>query len=79
MRLNRPISQILVLLYLAGTFGLRFAFEYQLSSNYWISLLTGFLCLLFFWAVIKSGWVNPGWFWFEKEFQQEKEDAEMLG
>lgn len=71
MRLNRPISQIIVVLYLAGTFSLRFIFESQLSGLYWVSLLTGGLCLLFLWAMIKNKFLNPGWFWFEEEFRKD--------
>ncbi|MEL6132326.1 MAG: hypothetical protein AAFR59_03065 [Bacteroidota bacterium] len=67
MRLGRTISQILVIAYLAGTFTLRFFVESQLSGLYWVSIVTGGLCLLFLYAVIKGGYLNPGWFWFEKE------------
>lgn len=74
MRLNRPISQLLVVLYLAGTFGLRFFFEAQLSGHYWVSLVTGGLCLLFLWALIKGKVLNPGWFWFEEEFRKEAQE-----
>lgn len=72
MRLNRPISQVIVVLYLAATFSLRFFFEAQLNGLYWVSLITGGLCLLFLWALIKGKVLNPGWFWFEEEFVNEK-------
>ena len=75
MRLNRPASQLIVVLYLAATFSLRFFFESQLSGHYWVSLLTGGLCLLFLWALIKGQILNPGWFWFEAEFKDEKKKA----
>ncbi len=67
MKLNRIPSQIIVLLYLAVTFGLRFTFESQLAGHYWVSLMTGALGLLLLYALVKSGFLNPGWFWFEKE------------
>ena len=75
MRLNRSLSQVLVVLYLVGTFSLRFFFEAQLNGFYWVSLMTGSLCLLLLWALIKGKILNPGWFWFEEEFKQEKKDA----
>jgi len=75
MKLNRPLSQVIVVLYLAATFSLRFFFESQLNGHYWVSLLTGGLCLLFLWALIKGQVLNPGWFWFEAEFKQEKNMA----
>jgi hypothetical protein len=75
MKLNRPLSQVIVVLYLAATFSLRFFFESQLAGHYWVSLLTGALCLLFLWALIKGQVLNPGWFWFEVEFKDEKKTA----
>ncbi|MEM9983824.1 MAG: hypothetical protein AAF804_01895 [Bacteroidota bacterium] len=71
MRLNRLLSQILVILYLAITFSFRFFFEAQLIGHYWVSLVTGGLCLLLLWALIKNQVLNPGWFWFEEEFKAE--------
>ena len=67
MHLNRPLSQLFVVLYLGGTFALRFVFESQLTGHYWVSLVTGGLCLLLLWALIKSRFLRPGWFWFEQE------------
>jgi hypothetical protein len=67
MRLNRFFSQLFVLLYLSATFALRFVYESQLMGHYWVSLMTGGLCLLLLWAMLKSGFLSPGWFWFEKQ------------
>jgi hypothetical protein len=65
LRLTPVLSRWFVVLYLAGTFALRFVAESQLTGHYWVSLLTGGLCLLFLWAMIRSGFLRPGWFWFE--------------
>jgi len=69
LRINRPISQLILVIYLAITFGFRFMYEFQLTSHYWLSILTGVICLSLPYALIKIGLLNPGWFWFEKEIK----------
>lgn len=71
-QLKRLPSQIILIIYIAVTFGFRFVYEAQMTSHYWLSLLTGLIFLSFPYALIKIGFLNPGWFWFEKEFKKEK-------
>lgn len=66
MRLNQFWSRLFVIVYLVATLMLRIAYESELGKYWWISLVTGFLALLFIWALGKSGTITTGWFWFEK-------------
>ena len=72
MKLNQFSSRIFIILYLAATLALRVMYESELGRYFWISFITGFLALLLIWALTKSGFLNPGWFWFEKETGQEE-------
>lgn len=65
-RLNRIWSRTFIVLYILATLGLRMAYESALGQYFWVSFLTGFLGLLLLWALIKSGFLNPEWFGFEK-------------
>ena len=65
MKLNKSLSRIFIVLYLLGTLALRVAYESELGAYFWVSFVTGFLALLFLWALMKSGFLNPGWFSFE--------------
>ncbi|GAB4417899.1 MAG: hypothetical protein OHK0039_28770 [Bacteroidia bacterium] len=67
MHLNPTWSRLFIILYLGLTFALRFVYESRLVGHYWVSLVTGGLALLFLWALIRSGFLRPGWFWFEKD------------
>ncbi|MCI4667841.1 MAG: hypothetical protein MRZ79_06745 [Bacteroidia bacterium] len=75
LKLNRPVSQLILIAYIAITFGFRFVYEVQLTSHYWLSLVTGVIFLSLPYALIKVGFLNPGWFWFEKEFKEESSEA----
>lgn len=69
LRLNKIISRIFVVLYLFSTFIWRFMFEAELLGSVFMSMVVGFLFLLFLWALIKVKILNPEWFWFEDVFQ----------
>jgi hypothetical protein len=64
--MNKVTSRIFVVLYIAATLIWRFLFEAQLIGSAFLSMVIGFLFLLFLWALIKSKFLNPQWFWFEK-------------
>jgi len=62
LRLGRTASDIVVAIYLFATLLIRFLLESQIQSQPIISLLIGGFCLLFLWALVKSKFLNPGWF-----------------
>lgn len=64
--MNRVTSRVFVVLYIVATLIWRFFFEAQLVGSAFLSMVIGFLFLLFLWALIKSNFLNPKWFWFEK-------------
>jgi predicted ferric reductase len=66
-RLPRIPSILFIIVYLMGTLFLRFVIEFQLQGAFLISLTLGAFCLLFLWAMIRSGFLNPGWFNWEKK------------
>jgi len=66
-RLGRIPSILLIVAYLGVTLYFRFEVEPQLHNNPLISMALGAFGLLFIWALIKSGFLNPGWFSWEKE------------
>jgi hypothetical protein len=66
-RLPRIPSILFIIVYLMGTLFLRFVIEFQLQGAFLISLALGAFCLLFLWAMIRSGFLNPGWFNWEKK------------
>lgn len=70
LQLNKTISRIFVVLYLAGTFTWRFMFEAQLLGSVLMSMVIGILFLIFLWALIKVKILNPEWFWFEDVFKE---------
>lgn len=65
LQLNRVTSRIFVIIYLASTLVWRFLFESQLIGSALLSIVIGAFFLLFLWALIKSKFLNPEWFWFE--------------
>ncbi|MDP5168701.1 MAG: hypothetical protein NWR72_00530 [Bacteroidia bacterium] len=67
MKLNQIWSRRIIIAYLVITLGIRIFYESELGSYFWISFFTGFLSLLFLWALVKSGYLNPNWFWFENQ------------
>lgn len=66
LQLNRITSRIFVVLYIFATLVWRFLFEAQLIGSAFLSMVIGALFLLFLWALIKSKFLNPEWFWFEE-------------
>ena len=66
LQLNRTTSRIFVVLYIFATLVWRFLFEAQLIGSAFLSIVIGALFLLFLWALIKSKFLNPEWFWFEE-------------
>ena len=66
LQLNRITSRIFVVLYIFATLVWRFLFEAQLIGSAFLSIVIGALFLLFLWALIKSKFLNPEWFWFEE-------------
>lgn len=66
LQLNRITSRIFVVLYIFATLVWRFLFEAQLIGSAFLSMIIGALFLLFLWALIKSKFLNPEWFWFEE-------------
>lgn len=64
--MNPILSRVFIILFLGATLFVRMWFESGLAGHYWVSLVTGGLCLLFLWALIKSGILRPGWFSWEK-------------
>ncbi|MEO0894974.1 MAG: hypothetical protein AAFY71_01045 [Bacteroidota bacterium] len=67
LRIGRKLSQLIVVIYLGITFGLRYMNESYMTSHYWMSIISGLIFLIILYAFIKTGILNPGWFWFEKE------------
>lgn len=65
LQLNRTTSRIFVILYLASTLVWRFLFEAQLIGSVFLSIVIGAFFLFFLWALIKSKFLTPEWFWFE--------------
>lgn len=61
-QLGKTTSDIIITIYILGTLFLRFLLEPQLQNFYLISILLGCFGLLFLWALIKSKYLNPGWF-----------------
>ena len=66
LQLNRITSRIFVVLYIFATLVWRFLFEAQLIGSAFLSIVIGALFLLFLWALIKSKFLSPEWFWFEE-------------
>lgn len=75
MRLGKTISRAIIVLYLAGTLLMRFILEPQLAGNMLVSIALGAFALLFLYAIIKSGILNPQWFTFEKDYKKGEPDA----
>jgi hypothetical protein len=70
MRLGKNISRAIIVLYLAATLLVRFILEPQLAGNMVISIALGAFALLFLYALVKSGILNPQWFTFEKDYKK---------
>jgi len=62
LKLGKTSSDIIVAIYIIGTLLLRFTVQPQLQNSYAISIALGAFGLLFLWALVKSGIINPGWF-----------------
>ena len=62
--LGPKTSDWFIVVYLTITLGLRFYLEPQLQSFYLISVGLGLFALLFLWALVKSGFLNPTYFGF---------------
>ena len=62
LQLGKTASDIVVAIYLSITLLVRFFLEPQLQNNWVISILIGLFGLLFLWALVKSKFLNPGWF-----------------
>lgn len=69
-QLNRSVSRVFVVIYLFATLIWRFLFEAQLIGNALVSVIIGAFFLIFLWALIKSKFLNPEWFWFEDVFKK---------
>ncbi len=65
--MKKALSRMFIVLFLCITLWVRMEFESGLRGHYWVSLVTGGLCLLFLWALIRSGVLKPGWFSWEKD------------
>jgi hypothetical protein len=65
-------SDIIVSLYIIATLGLRLYLEPQLNGHYLVSVALGLFGLLFLWAMVKSGLLNPSFFgmWPGEEKEQ---------
>jgi len=64
-RISRIPSILFIIAYLAVTLFLRLQVEPQLGGNPLISMAIGAFGILFIWALMKSGILNPGWFDWE--------------
>lgn len=53
------ISNIFVIVYIAGTMWIRFLIEPQLKGHYIISIAFGVFALVFLWALIKTKIIRP--------------------
>ncbi|MEM6261085.1 MAG: hypothetical protein AAGI38_01155 [Bacteroidota bacterium] len=67
IRLSKTPSRAIIITYILLTLGFRFYVEPQLNGVVWISVALGIFGLLFLWAMIRSGVLNPDWFSFEKK------------
>ncbi|MEM6965544.1 MAG: hypothetical protein AAF573_12305 [Bacteroidota bacterium] len=62
LQLGKKVSDVIVAIYLVFTLFVRFLLEPQLQGRYVLSILLGAFGLLFLWALVKSKFLNPGWF-----------------
>lgn len=62
LQLGKTTSDIIISIYILVTLFIRFMLEPQLQNHYFLSMLLGGFGLLFLWALIKSKYLNPGWF-----------------
>ncbi|MEM1119723.1 MAG: hypothetical protein AAGJ18_04705 [Bacteroidota bacterium] len=56
------LSDLFIVAYLGGTLLLRFYLEASLQGAYMVSILVGGFGLLFLWAMIKGGLLEPNYF-----------------
>ena len=68
IRFGTTFSRLFIILSIGVTLFLRFYLEPQLQGNMIISIGLGAFALIFLYALIKSGLLNPGWFRFEKDY-----------
>jgi hypothetical protein len=62
--LSPKASDWFIAAYLTLTLALRFYLEPQLQSCYMVSVGVGLFALLFLWALVKSGFLQPTFFGF---------------
>lgn len=62
LKLSEKWSNRVIAIYLLGTLYIRFLVEPKLEGHTLVSVAVGLLALLFLWAMIKSGFLNPS-FW----------------
>lgn len=60
--IGRKASDIIASLYIIGTLFLRLQLEHQLDGRYFLSIALGLFGLLFLWALVKIGLLNPSFF-----------------
>jgi hypothetical protein len=71
--LGPKASDWFIAAYLTLTLALRFYLEPQLQSFYVISVGLGLFALLFLWALVKSGFLQPTFFGFFSPRQEESQ------
>ena len=65
IRIGQLPSRVLIALYLLITLFVRFVIEPQLQGSMLVSVALGAFGMLFMYALIKTGILNPGWFAWE--------------
>lgn len=65
-QIGKNASRLLVWAYLLASLLLRMFIEPQLQGIWLLSLAFGVFGLLFLYALLRGGVLNPGWFSFEK-------------
>ena len=71
LRLGKKASDVFVVIYIATTLLGRFFIEPQLGGRVFISMALGGFALLFLWALVKSKFINPGWFGLMGDMKKE--------
>ena len=61
-KLGRKASDIVAAIYIITTLFARLYLEPQLGGRYLLSVALGAFGLLFLWALVKSGFLNPSFF-----------------
>jgi len=74
-KIGRKASDLLISLYIIITLALRLYLEPQLNGHYFISVAIGAFGLLFLWALVKSGLLNPSFFGLWPGEEQERANS----